>query len=220
MTARSLEYVFRDILIGRKQDIRKRHRIRSLPQAFLRSSAGHVNEIYNWLDSGEAMAPKRKHSANENYHHDAKRQKIIENPSFNRYPVLSLYYPHISSLRDYLLSRFPKSSKSRRQRLKSIPLWYSKRRGHLSSDHPATASPSVLYVLSESYLCEEEELSKLLDTTVIGYGEETRFSSQEFVPRDDLKSLSQKLRSTVGSSVGNDNVTQSEVKGTQIRSHN
>ncbi|OGM45577.1 hypothetical protein ABOM_006259 [Aspergillus bombycis] len=64
------------------------------------------------------------------------------------HPVISIYYRRVVTLRQYLLQRIPKFSKSRRRRIASV-------RSHDSSDAGRSGD-------------QDEELSKLLDTTLVG----------------------------------------------------
>jgi hypothetical protein len=63
--------------------------------------------------------------------------------------VLSRLYPHVASLRHYLLSRLPSSSKNRRRKLAQLGLQ------HASQDAPAPRGM-------------DEELVKLLDSVIVG----------------------------------------------------
>ena len=64
------------------------------------------------------MTGKRKRSRPSGQ--DSKRAKIeIENTTSVKHPALGLYYRSILTLRDYLLSRLPTTSKSRRRKLLS-----------------------------------------------------------------------------------------------------
>ncbi|RMZ38088.1 telomerase reverse transcriptase [Aspergillus flavus] len=76
------------------------------------------------------------------------------------HPVISIYYRRVVTLRQYLLERIPKSSKSRRGRIASV-----------RSHDPSRAGCSG---------DQDEELSQLLDTTLVGILKEpTAGSDQE-----------------------------------------
>ncbi|KAE8164338.1 hypothetical protein BDV40DRAFT_116927 [Aspergillus tamarii] len=68
-----------------------------------------------------------------------------ESSSERTHPVISIYYRRVVTLRQYLLERIPKSSKSRRRRIASVP-----------SHDPSSDGD------------QDKELSRLLDTTLVG----------------------------------------------------
>ncbi len=68
------------------------------------------------------MARKRKRSgpsACNDIEEPQKRARLNSEAKLPSYPTLCLYYTHISTLRDYLLLKLPKSSKTRRRRIAS-----------------------------------------------------------------------------------------------------
>ena len=71
-----------------------------------------------------------------------------EEPLEQTHPVISIYYRRVVTLRQYLLQRIPKSSKSRRRRIASV-------RSHDSNGAGRSGD-------------QDEELSQLLDTTLVG----------------------------------------------------
>jgi hypothetical protein len=65
------------------------------------------------------------------------------------HPVLGRLYPHVATLRHYLLSRLPSSSKSRRRKIAQLGLLL-----------PSQDAPAPLAI--------DDELAKLLDSVVVG----------------------------------------------------
>jgi hypothetical protein len=142
------------------------------------------------------MGRKRKrHSSEKRCHEDSsKRIKITEDGSAQRqkvlanYPVLPFYYPHVSSLRDYLLFKLPLASRSSRRKIKP-----------LSTSQPFVAD------------AHGDPLSTLLDSVVIGYFDNSD-QSVEDARRKELTQYSQtQLNQTVGSIEPCHGFSQSEV---------
>ena len=69
------------------------------------------------------------------------------------HPVISLYYRHVLTLRQFLLGQLPLSSKVRRRRIASLGTTGT------AGDHHGLAAPGPAHVL---------DLVRLLDTTLIG----------------------------------------------------
>ena len=138
---------------------------------------------------------------------NSKRCKGSTQDTTAEYPIVSLYYPKVSSLRGYLLSRFPRSAKSRRKRIDSIAQWSSSAGRGLSDDRITRGSTT------ENGLREpvKEDLSKLLDTTIVGYGADTQRVAHSLQQQQDVEMLSQKLHSSVKSDNSNAAITQHEV---------
>ncbi|KAI0914866.1 hypothetical protein F4823DRAFT_571869 [Ustulina deusta] len=70
-----------------------------------------------------------------------------------RHPVLSRYYPHVQSLREYIIAQLPPSSRIRRKKISAI--------GIVNKSHDAPLSDV------------ERSLGALLDTTLVGYSNPT-----------------------------------------------
>ena len=155
------------------------------------------------------MARKRKHSQDGVSQASAsKRAKIDRVDPALRYPLLALYYPRVSTLRNFILTSTPKPSRSRKERLNAIPKWSPDdcaRRDEVSSDFDIVTGLSELHDLCN------RNLSLLLDTTIVGHGLDAPSSIIAGQHRRDVEVLSQKLQSSIQSSSGSDNVTQSEV---------
>lgn len=75
------------------------------------------------------------------------------------HPLLSQLYPHVQTLRDYVLSRLPASSRLRRKKIASV--------GLVDEASGKTATEA------------EKDVARLLDTTVVAY------SAQPDAQRDD-----------------------------------
>jgi telomerase reverse transcriptase len=108
---------------------------------------------------------KRATQANEG---DQKRQKIIGGNNKDpliKHALLLQYYPKVSSLREYLLSSLPSTSKIRRRKISSV--------GCKAEDKKS-----------------DRELSQFLDHTLIGVCQKGEFSRDE--KKKQLTSFSQK----------------------------
>ena len=150
------------------------------------------------------MGGKRKRSRNKDSSQSpAKRHKSEESSRVSNNVLLSLYYPKVSTLRAYILSCFPDSSKSRKQRIKSVPTW----QGHRVANGVSTRETATERLDSRTTLSENNGISMLLDTTIVGHGLESGALSSALPRKQDLESLKSSLRS----SAGNGNVTQHEV---------
>lgn len=98
-------------------------------------------------------------------------------PATGDHPVLRRIYPDVSSLRHYLLSRLPASSKNRRRKISQL--------GLPAHDGDATATRDV-----------DRELGRLLDSTLVGLSPKAIAASREEAAkaRDrDLESFSQQV---------------------------
>jgi len=115
------------------------------------------------------------------------------------HPVLCRYYPKVQSLREYLLSRFPNSSKSRRRRISSLQ--------HNSKDDDRELKSAGDEDQDES---DGSKLANLLDSTLVGAGE---VAGPESICRSkDFELFSQQISSTVASSLGEGTLSQPEVR--------
>ena len=142
-----------------------------------------------------------------------KCQKVEEALVIPNHGLLSLYYPNVSSLRTYILSRFPKSSRSRKQRLRSVTFWNKARE---TNGNPCQAELGTAIFPTSSSLLENERLAQLLDETIIGYGLEVQKCLPALQARGDLRALTDEFISSTKSSEGSNNVDEPEVsQGTQ-----
>ncbi|KAF2969504.1 hypothetical protein GQX73_g4071 [Xylaria multiplex] len=90
--------------------------------------------------------------------------------SRSQHPVLCQYYPHVQSLREYIITQLPPSSKIRRRKVSSI--------GIVTKPFDAPLSDA------------ERSLGSLLDTTLVGH---SNFTTEEVPHRmDEWKNFSQK----------------------------
>jgi len=124
------------------------------------------------------------------------------------HPVLSLYYPAVVTLRRYLWSKFPISSKARRRRLLATGCCAEQSRSGLRRSHPTHVDE-----LNDSSRDDSHgALASLLDTTLV-CGLEISCSAQDQSRINELATFSQhQSRSTAGSSPGSGNCSQSEVR--------
>jgi hypothetical protein len=113
--------------------------------------------------------------------------------------VLSRYYPKVQTLRQYLLSWLPKSSKSRRRKIAALtPLGDAecRRDGQLGQENQSEAE-------------DVRELSRLLDTTLVGVLDAT--GTRTASRAKDFEQFTQQLSSVTPSSFGEGTTSQSEV---------
>ncbi|KAI9715739.1 MAG: hypothetical protein M1812_005737 [Candelaria pacifica] len=113
-----------------------------------------------------------------------------------QHPLLSLYYSSVRTLREYLFHKLPESSKSRRRRILSLPLY---------EEYPCQSASGQL-----GEQTSDRALSKLLDLTLVGVtGSKPEGTGARL---KELASFSQhQTGSTVGSSNGTGVCSQSEL---------
>ena len=122
---------------------------------------------------------------------------LPKDDTFIKHPLLSIYYPQVLTLRNYLLSQLPLSSKSRRRRIASAGTHY-----RASADVGASED-------STQRIENDGALAKLLNATLVGQ------LPKQWPNRDDsrlkeLVTFSQKVTSTVGSSADGGICSQTE----------
>lgn len=160
-----------------------------------------------------AMAGKRKrhrpHKSDE-----GSRKRVCDRtnrptPVAASHPTLSLYYSQILTLRDFVLSRLPASSKSRRRKVAGI-------KEQISAPSPGVASvgPRHQECPQSSEGCNEDEdetlLAKLLDSTLVCVSpREPQLVLQS--REKDFQAFSQKNDGADESSLLEGNTPQSEV---------
>lgn len=113
------------------------------------------------------------------------------------HPVISLYYRQVVTLRQYILQRIPKSSKSRRRRIAAV----CGGDGAGSLDDPGTGKT------------QNRDLANILDTTLVGIWKELP-PTQSQTRRRDFVAFSQ-AQSAAASQLGTDTgpaSPQSEVR--------
>ncbi len=132
------------------------------------------------------MMAKRKRS--RTFEEVNKRAKVEEKAITPvKHPALGLYYRSILTLRDYLLSKLPTTSKARRRRIVSI----------LPETADFYQNDEETCTLSQDRHC----LSKLLNSTLVCTVHE-HTTRPESCRIKDFESFSQHLSSTAGSSIG------------------
>lgn len=158
------------------------------------------------------MARKRKRDPEYRSPPVPSKKAKTRRGSFNdeaptQHPVLRLYYPKVLTLRQYLLSQLPASSKSRRKKITFL-------RPLSTTTNQIDAEPRILHstALSKDETAEDREiLVKLLDTTLIGVPSQKRAPDEQII-HNDFVAFSQKLNSSANSSLGNANFSLSEVR--------
>lgn len=171
------------------------------------------------------MAGKRKRNRHGQSAEDCPRKRVragsVREPDLAtsadfiaiKHPVLSLYYPRVVTLRRYLLSKLPISSKARRRRLLATGSCPDKSR---SRHKPAVLRKSHATNVDEPLEGWNDDphraLACLLDTTLV-CGLERSCSAQDQSRMNDLATFSQQQsKSTAGSSLGSGSCSQSEVR--------
>lgn len=115
------------------------------------------------------------------------------------HPVISLYYRQVVTLRQYILQRIPKSSKSRRRRIAAVRGGDGNVAGNL--DDPGTGKT------------QDRDLANILDTTLVGIWKELP-PTQSQTRRRDFVAFSQ-AQSAAATQLGTDTgpaSPQSEVR--------
>ena len=172
---------------------RARH---SLPSCFFfrATMARKRKRSHKQVESSEG--PRKRRSL------DAGLQSSVVLPKDNAFithPLLSLYYPRLLTLRHYLQSQLPPSARSRRRRIASAATQHETFDAVGASD----------YQRNTQRVEDDGALATLLDTTLIGQFQAQRPDRDDSRIRE-LATLSQKVTSTVGSSVGGGTCSQSE----------
>ncbi len=162
---------------------------------------------------GVAMAGKRKrrrpHKSDEGPRKRVCDRTTRPTPIAASHPTLSLYYPQILTLRDFVLSKLPASSKSRRRKVAGI-------KEQISAPSTGVASvglrqPECLQSREGSNEDEEEHLlARLLDSTLVCV--RPREPQLTWQSREkDFQAFSQKNDGADESSLLEGNTPQSEV---------
>lgn len=143
------------------------------------------------------MMGKRKPSSLREEEH--KRSKVEGKTVIPvKHPTLSLYYRNILTLKDYLLSKLPTTSKARRRKIASIV-----RVPDTASLHHNDEDTSTLFQ-------DRHALSKLLNNTLVcTVHEQTQTPEPSRI--QDFKAFSQRCSPTVGSSAGGNTSSLSEL---------
>ncbi|MCJ1364272.1 hypothetical protein MMC16_003381 [Acarospora aff. strigata] len=176
------------------------------------------------------MAGKRKRKRHCGSAEDSPRKRLQAAGSYEesrstglagspiiKHPVLSLYYPRVVTLRQYLLHQLPASSKARRRRLVAVGSCPEETR---SGSTPCGSAEGLRETRAngadQPLLCVEDRdraLACLLDLSLV-CGPEMVHWNQDQSRVNDLATFSQQqLRSTGGSSFRGNSCSQSEVRG-------
>jgi telomerase reverse transcriptase len=115
------------------------------------------------------------------------------------HPVLARYYPKVQTLREYMLSVLPDSSRSRRRKIASLRYESNDDVIELKSARDKDQGQS-----------DESKLAHLLDSTLVGVGDVT--GSESVCRSKDFELFSQQLSSTIASSLGGGTLSQPEVR--------
>jgi hypothetical protein len=128
-------------------------------------------------------------------------QSASATPPAIEQPVLQRYYPRLLTLRHYLLSQLPKSSKNRRRNISQL--------GRPTATRSATRNATQNKTQNESQNESQNttskgvsdiELGQLLDSTVIGGGSNTAqtYNQDQIVTErnKDIETFTQQLSST------------------------
>ena len=147
------------------------------------------------------MTRKRKHHLSDQpttilTSHKRHKSHSVVSPS-TQHSVLCQYYPKVQTLRDYLLSELPASSKSRRRRIVSICRSAEAQEAEIES---ATCQKSQTNI--------DKDLARLLSSTLVGAGI-THAAKQPWTK--DFEIFSQQLASTTASIWAEGTTSQTEV---------
>ncbi len=129
-----------------------------------------------------------------------KRIKLDEhdlpNPKLNQHPTLALYFGQILTLRDFLLSRLPNSSKARRRRIDSIG---KSSRAQSDWERPSRCNHGGLAKWIDKG--DTSDLANLLDRTRVCMIDGSPVGSHESRAKD-FEIFSQQVSVTARSSIG------------------
>ncbi len=145
----------------------------------------------------------------------ARSSIVLTAASDVQHPVLSLYYPRVVTLRQYLLSRLPVASKARRRRLVTLgqrPREYGSAcapdLGQMTPCEDSTRLPDRTTACSTD---PDDDLAHLLDGTLVCGANGSHASPDPSRLDDRIAFSQQQQRSTGASSLGSQNCSQSEV---------
>ena len=147
---------------------------------------------------------KRRRSSKDDESVSSKKLRPVETTGTAiNHPTLRLYYRHILSLREFLLSQLPKTSKKRRRSIASLGK---------SAQTNSTGSLTEQFGDPNG----KEVLARLLDQTLVCSIDE--YSANEYgYDAKDVEAFSQKVSLTARSSYGGRVYTQSELVDVAIR---
>ena len=159
------------------------------------------------------MARKRKRSQGDRHAGPCKRLKIDEAVTCHSFgptrSLVTLYYPEVMTLGEYALSRLPKTSKSRRRKISALvkPSSDASTRSQIVNAQAAQDAGGGLQRNNED---PSLRLAKLLSATLVGL-HSTELKGTDSSRRRDFEAFSQQTGSTMRSSLGEGNSSQSEV---------
>jgi len=151
-------------------------------------------------------------SSGPRQHRSRKRRKVQEHldpanaviDDSVKHPLLSLYYPRIVTLRTYLLETLPVSAKKNRRK---IALLGRPNNGNKEQQSPGNDQGEG------APLDRTAKLAELLDTTLVGLSKRDTKEDIEKRMKDFVEYSQTQVGSTIGSSLGTGNCSQSEVRG-------
>ncbi len=128
------------------------------------------------------------------------------------HPALCLYYPQVVTLQDYLLSKLPTSSVSRREKIATIGKGQQRplKNDQIIAETDGQQASHHLVASDCGIRERERNLAKLLTTTLIGLVHDAP-PDVATSRQKDFASFSQQVNLTSRSSVGGTSITQSEV---------
>ena len=134
-----------------------------------------------------------------------KGQQCDEEPCANQvnHPTLSIYYPTILTLRSFIFSRLPATSKKRRRKIQAI----KKINESCARSLETSSSLGPLEAIDSS---DERHLSRLLDHTLVCLATAT-YSISRHSADGDFKAFSQRNDSVDESSILEGSTSQSDV---------
>lgn len=100
--------------------------------------------------------PGKRKRCRPAHHHDTsiKRIKICSHAATITHPTLSLYYPRILTLRDYILSQLPATSKTRRRKFTNLSHETTEKSGG-NGDTEDEASTMLAKLLDRTLICRQ-----------------------------------------------------------------
>lgn len=164
------------------------------------------------LDDGIPMAGKRKRhrppKVDEGSRKRVCRDANNSTPIATSHPTLSLYYPQILTLRDYLLSKLPPSSKSRRRKIANIKKGFGPRSTVVQSSN--LSHEQFSQSSQGGHFDEHASLARLLDRHLVCRRQLVHQPAWQ-TREQDFQAFSQKNNGADESSLLEGHTSQSEV---------
>ena len=156
------------------------------------------------------MGKRRKRASFSGCPHPKPRKRVridIETGQhFASHPTLAIYYAHISTLRNYLLSKLPSVSKSRRRRIASI----GQCRSRVLVPEEFQPAGTHDHGDSQDSADNHNPVTSLLDSVLV-CATSLKASESDSVRAQELDAFSQQASHTAGSSTGGQVCSQSDV---------